>query len=90
MQNASLEEKTLAYWNVSRAARGFGDEITTGKAITQTSDLLQYLNPQRPLWRTVACIQQEIVEHGGPKRKRKSAIKGKSFNVLILDDIVAK
>ena len=40
LSNASLEEKTQEYWKVSQAARGLGKNMTTGKAISTTSNLL--------------------------------------------------
>jgi hypothetical protein len=72
MKDATLEQKTLEYWKVSRAARGLGKIVTTGKAIELTGDLLGFTNPARLLWKLTACMQDDIISHGGCKRKTKS------------------
>ena len=62
--NASLERKTLEYWTLSRSARGHGKVITTGRAITLTTTLLEVLNPERRLWNHIAKMQNAIVDKG--------------------------
>lgn len=71
MKDATLEQKTLEYWKVSRAARGIGKIMTTGRAIEVTGNLLSLVNPTRPLWQLAASMQDEIISHGGCKRRPK-------------------
>lgn len=80
LRNASLHQKTLAYWNLSQSARGFGKVVTTGDAIISAGNLLQVLNPGRKVWQCIAELQTAIVDHGRIKKPRKVPTK----NVLQL------
>ena len=77
-ENASLNDKTLAYWELSRNVRGHDKVVTVERAIRQSKDVMHVLNPARKLWEHLAELQNQVIEHGGVKRAKKK----KQSNVL--------
>lgn len=74
MSADSLDTKTLAYWNVSRAARGFSPKtVTVGKALETVACVLEALGPHRKLKLVAGNLQQELVNHGGATPRRKKS-----------------
>lgn len=80
-ENATLNQKTLAYWELSRSVRGHGKVVTVERAIRQSKDAMSVLNPARKLWEHLAELQNQVIEHGGIKRTKKT----KKSNVLKLN-----
>lgn len=72
LRNASLQQKTLAYWNLSQSARGFGKVLTTGDAITTAGNLLEVLNPSRRVWKCLADLQMAIIDHGRIRKPKRT------------------
>lgn len=60
---SELEDKTLLYWNLSKAFNGRPDAptIATEKALRTTRTLNHGLNPYRPLALRVRIVEHEIV-----------------------------
>lgn len=74
MRDASLDEKTLAYWSLSRAYSGTSNEvIATGKALVTTKLALQGLDPNRPLAKRFYEIQQAIIFNNPSQTKQAQA-----------------
>lgn len=60
---SELERKTRAYWEISRCYNGKSNKtITVERAIVTGKQILDKLNPQRPLFRIWSQLQSEIVQ----------------------------
>lgn len=57
----TLEEKTQAYWNLSRAYEGIEGTTTTEQAIKSLRAILLNVGPSRPLCSAAADLQECIV-----------------------------
>lgn len=57
----TLEEKTQAYWNLSRAYEGTSEEVTTEGAIKTLRAILLNVGPSRPLSNAAADLQECII-----------------------------
>lgn len=71
-----LENKTLAYWNMSSVYHGKASslkQLTTADALKMFNEHLQVLNPHRPLSMRLRQMQEEIIVGGKKKRKASAA-----------------
>jgi hypothetical protein len=70
----SLEDKTLAYWNVSSTFQGRDSQLpklNTMEAIDTLNKTLAVLNPARPLSSRVHLLATAVID-GGRRRKPKT------------------
>ena len=61
-----LEEKTQAFWMMSLAWNGKSlNEIPTGEAIIDCTDIIDSTNPVRPIFHAADRLMQEIIQGEG-------------------------
>lgn len=59
-----LHNKTMNYWNISRAWNGFGDSYTVSDCLLRINEITKELNPNRKLWVRAIQIQQDVISYG--------------------------
>lgn len=68
-EEMDLEQKTLAYWGMSRLVHaGIGRQMTTQNALILSLQLVEFLGPQRVLKQHATTLYWYLVE--GPKKKK--------------------
>lgn len=68
MEMLTLEQKTLAYWNISKSYNGHLDKnITTSRAIKVLNNTLFVLGPNRILRLRINCLLDEIITQDTPR-----------------------
>lgn len=81
--NEELHQQTLEYWKVSQAWNGrVKSGYTIGDAIRITNDLMQHLNPNRPLSQCIAVMQEGLIKYGAKKSKLKPNPKNKPVSAV--------
>jgi len=64
MSYSRIEEYTRAYWNLSNQFYGNAPvTVSIGEGIHQVNDMLDLLNPQRPLVMRLRNFQQDIIHN---------------------------
>lgn len=59
---SELEQKTRAYWEISRCYQGRSNKtISVERAIKTVGQMLRMLNPHRPLFHALSALQHEII-----------------------------
>ena len=76
-----LEEKTRRFWNLSSIWNGRLDErLSCEKALGITRDLATFMNPYRPLYRSVLQTEDEIIRN----KKRRKPEQNEPSTILLL------
>ena len=72
--NEVLADKTMSYWKLNQVWNGVRrDALTVADAINTTQEILQDINPKRPLAIRVSELHMNVINFGTRKKMLKDA-----------------